>query len=119
MVIRLEAAAGHFEGSLMLMALALVIAAISSACDKTEAILLIERPTEVQDGSKEPYPPEWPHTNREPEKIIAILNPGERVSVIGVYHGKDYDAYEVKLVDGRKGYIIAGNTFKVLPYNGN
>jgi hypothetical protein len=105
--------------NLAMASLLLVIAPIMGGCDKTEAILLIERPTDVQDGAKTPYPPEWPHKNREPEKIIATLKPGDRVPVKGMYHGKDYDAFEVELPDGTKGYVIADNTFKVLPPKGN
>lgn len=100
-------------------ALLLVIAVIVWGCDKTVAILLIEKPTDVQDGSRTPYPPEWPHKNREPEKIIATLKPGERVPVKDVYWGHDYAAYKVELADGTVGYVIAGDTFKILPLSKN
>lgn len=109
----------RFGDNLMIMALLLVIATISVGCEKSEAILLIERPTDVQDGTKAPYPPDWPHTNREPEKIIATLKQGDRVPVKGMYHGHDFEAYEVELADGTKGFIIADNTFKVIPPKGN
>lgn len=116
---RLKTVAIQFNGNLTILALFIVIAAFSVGCEKSEAILLIEKPTDVQDGTKTPYPPDWPHTNREPEKIIATLKPGDRVPVKGMYHGHDYEAYKVELADGTKGFIIAGDTFKVLAPKGN
>jgi hypothetical protein len=101
------------------VALLFIIAPVTGGCDKTEAILLIEKPTDVQDGSKTPYPPGYPSRDREPEKIIATLKPGDRVPVKGMYHGKDYDAFEVELPNGTKGFVIPDNTFKVLPPKGN
>lgn len=102
-----------------LLSLLLVITVVVGGCDKTEAILLIEKPTKVQDGSRTPYPPDYPRKNGEPEKIIAVLKPGDRVPVKDVYWGHDYAAYKVQLADGTKGYVIAGDTFKILPPDDN
>jgi hypothetical protein len=47
-------------------------------------------------------------------KFIAILKASETARTIGVYHGKDFDAFQVRLADGTEGLIIAGDTFKVV-----
>ena len=50
----------------------------------------------------------------QPGKVIAILKASETARAIGVYHGKDFDAFQVRLADGTEGLIIAGDTFNVV-----
>ncbi len=43
-----------------------------------------------------------------------VIDKGDRVSVIGTRRSKDCMLYEVKLEDGRIGYITYGDNFKVI-----
>jgi len=92
-------------------------AAIQVGCDNTyEATLAIEKPTEVyainQVPSAAPTSESEPSdTKAELGKVIRVLKPGEAAKAIGVYHGKGYDAFHVKLSDGTEGLIIAADTF--------
>ena len=101
-------------GVLILVALG---AAVPVGCENTyEATLAIEKPTEVyaidQIPSGSPSPESEPSdTKAELGKVIRVLKPGETAKAIGVYHGKGYDAFHVKLTDGTEGLIIAGDTF--------
>ncbi len=42
------------------------------------------------------------------------LKTGETEKVAGVYHGQNSDGFQVKLVDGTEGLIIAEDTFKLV-----
>jgi len=92
-------------------------AAVQVGCDKNyEATLAIEKPTEVYAIEQMPSAPsssesEPSETKAELGKVIRVLKPGETVKAIGVFHGKGYDAFHVKLIDGTEGLIIAGDTF--------
>ena len=92
-------------------------AAVQVGCDNNyEATLSIEKPTEVyaidqitpSSSSSESEPPD---TKAELGKVIRVLKAGETAKAIGVFHGKGYDAFHVKLADGTEGLIIAGDTF--------
>ncbi len=43
-----------------------------------------------------------------------MLKAGETARTVGVYHGKDYDAFQIELADGTEGLIIAADTFRVV-----
>ena len=90
-------------------------AAILIGCDNRETILVIEKPTEVRSIEQSPTASASASAGLEPGKVVATLKPGEMARVIGVYHGKDFDAFQVKLADGMEGLIVAGDTFKVGP----
>ena len=97
----------------MVQALLILSVVFLVGCDNRETVLAIEKPTEVYGTSRIP---ESLGTNFQPEDVIVILKAGERARVIGVYHGKDYDAFQVKLADGTEGLIFAGDTFKVVSW---
>ena len=40
-----------------------------------------------------------------PNPIMATLKKGDKVKVLDIYHSSDFGGIEVKLDDGRKGYI--------------
>ena len=75
---------------------------------------MIEKPTEVHSIEPSPSSPESSSTNLQPGKIIAMLKAGETARTVGVYHGKDYDAFQIELADGTEGLIIAADTFRVV-----
>jgi hypothetical protein len=92
-------------------------AVIQVGCGDRETILTIQKPTDVyaiNQVSSSPPPSlsdESSDAKVEPGKVIRVLKAGETAKAIGVYHGKDYDAFHVKLADGTEGLIIAGDTF--------
>jgi hypothetical protein len=88
--------------------------AILVGCDNRETILMIEKPTEVRSMDQTPSSSESTNSNVQPGHVIATLKAGETAKAIGVYHGKDYDGFQVKLADGTEGLIIAAETFKVV-----
>jgi hypothetical protein len=87
---------------------------MSAGCGERETILMIEKPTEVRSIEQSPSSPESSGTNLQPGKVIATLRAGETARTIGVYHGQNHDAFQVKLSDGREGLVIAGDTFRVV-----
>ncbi len=97
-------------------ALVVLSAAFQVGCGDRETILSIEKPTDVygiNQISSLPSESESSDTKVEPGKVIRVLKAGETAKAIGIYHGKDYDAFHVKLADGAEGLIIAGDTFTV------
>lgn len=99
---------------LTVVGLLILCAAIPPGCDNRETILVIEQPTEVHSVTQASSSLEDSPTGVQPGNVIAILKAGETAKAVGVYHGKDYDAFQVKLADGAEGLIIAGDTFKVV-----
>ena len=88
--------------------------ALPVGCDNRETIIMIEKPTEVHSIHQTASSAESMNANVERGHTIATLKAGETAKAIGVFHGKDYDAFQVKLADGTEGLIIAGDTFKVV-----
>ncbi|UVT14842.1 MAG: hypothetical protein H8K04_13475 [Nitrospira sp.] len=99
---------------LTVVALSALSAVILVGCDNRETILMIEKPTEVHSIEQTAPSTESASAGPQPGKVIAILKASETARAIGVYHGKDFDAFQVKLTDGTEGLIIAGDTFKVV-----
>jgi hypothetical protein len=91
-----------------------VSAVIPAGCDNRETLLVIEKPTEVHSIDQTQSSPDSESASFQPGPVIAILKVGETARAIGVYHGKDHDAFQVKLADGTEGLILAGDTFKVV-----
>lgn len=76
------------------------------SCKENSSVVVIEGPTKVL---------------AEPEcsfykgvKEFTVLDKGETVQVIGVKYPKDCMVYQIKLTDGRVGYITHGDHFKVI-----
>jgi len=100
-----------FSDHLTVIAFVVVSVMVLNGCDSRETILVIEKPTEVlalnqAAGSQ--------GQNVQPGQVIATLKAGERATAMGVYHGGDFDGFQVKLADGTVGLIAAGDTFKVM-----
>jgi hypothetical protein len=112
----LNAVARRFRGRLTVAVLLVLSAAIQVGCGDRETILVlvIEKPTEVRSIEQAPSSSESATASFQPGKVIATLKAGETAKAIGVYHGKDYDAFHVKLADGTEGLVIAGDTFKAV-----
>jgi hypothetical protein len=61
-----------------------------------------------------PYPVEYSKKAREENRVLAVLEKGDKVDILSHQYGKDYLAYEVRLSDGRKGYVLHGNPMKIV-----
>jgi hypothetical protein len=110
----LNAIARRFRDRPTVIAFLVLSAAIPVGCDNRETILLIEKPTEVHSIDQTQSSPDLQSPSFQPGHVIAILKAGETARAVGVYHGKDHDAFQVKLADGAEGLIIAADTFKVV-----
>ena len=104
----------RFRDHLTIAALCTFSAAMPVGCGNRETVLVIEQPTEVHSIEQTTPSLESLNAGSQPGKVIAILKAHETARAIGVYHGKDFDAFQVKLADGTEGLIIAGDTFKVV-----
>lgn len=112
----LNALARRFRGRLIVVVFLVLSTAIQVGCGNRETVLvlMIEKPTEVLSIEQAPSSSESASTSFQPGKVIATLKAGETVRAVGVYHGKDYDAFKVELANGTEGLIVAGDTFKVV-----
>lgn len=111
---RLLAVAKRFCDHFTVAALVGFGAFILVGCGDRETILTIEKPTEIHSITQTPASPESPSASPQPGYVIATLKAGETARAVGVYHGNDYDAFQVKLANGTEGLIMAGDTFKVV-----
>jgi hypothetical protein len=111
---RLLAVAKRFRDHFTVVALVISGAFILVGCGDRETMLMIEKPTEMLSITHAPASPESPSASLQPGYVIATLKAGETARAVGVYHGNDYDAFQVKLANGTEGLIMAGDTFKVV-----
>ena len=88
--------------------------ALQVGCGNHDTVLTIQKPTEVYGINPTSSPQAESDSSEmkvEPGKVLRVLKAGETAKAIGVYHGKDFDAFHVKLDDGTEGLIIASDTF--------
>ena len=109
----MNAARRQLRDHLMAASLLMFGAAIFVGCDNRETILVIEKPTEVHGITHAPSSQD-PNANVQLGKVITTLKTGETIHAVGVYHGQGVDGFQIKLVDGAEGLILAGDTFKVV-----
>jgi len=77
-----------------------------TGCKDTNSFVIIEEPTDLLSE------PDW--KDAPGNKVIALLQKGERGKVIHVRYSKDFMFYKIKLDDGRTGYVKFGDKFKVI-----
>ncbi len=46
-------------------------------------------------------------------RVVGTLNPGESAPVLATRHSKEFMFYKIRLADGREGYVMFGDEFKV------
>lgn len=85
------------------IAIAVVSGVVAISCSGETGTLTA---LEAQDILEHAYP--MSHTTGEhgPNRVIAVLQPGSSAKIQGTVDEKDYRSYEVRLTDGRTGYII-------------
>jgi len=71
---------------------------------KERGVLVIQGPTQLLEN---PYPLNYPSTNPQPNKVLAVFQNGETVEFTNISYGKDFRVFEVKTAD-RHGYIVDG-----------
>ena len=113
-IMRLNTISGRFRDHLTAFALLALSVTIPVGCNNREAILVIEKPTEVHSMDQVPPSPDNAVAGVQPGHVIVTLTAGDTARTVGVYQGKDFDAFQVKLSDGTEGLILAGDTFKVV-----
>lgn len=57
---------------------------------------------------------EGPHNYPSVNPTIAILKPGEKVRVLRLRYGKDFQAFRVETETGLVGWVVAGSDVKVM-----
>ena len=78
-------------------------------CNDIKDVIVVEGPTKVLSDPECSF--------YKGAKEIAVLDKGDKVTVIGVRYPKDCMVYKIKLADGRIGYITYGDNFKVIEEN--
>jgi uncharacterized protein YgiM (DUF1202 family) len=76
------------------------------SCKSSDMTVVVEEPTRVYKN----YPESGPPNQNE---VITVLNKGETGIVIHSRYAKDAMYYKIRLKDGRKGYVMFGDKFRV------
>jgi len=76
------------------------------SCNNTDSMVIVEEPTRVYKN----YPDSGPPNQNE---VITVLTKGETGAVIHSRYAKDAMYYKIRLKDGRKGYVMFGDKFRV------
>jgi hypothetical protein len=85
---------------------ALALIAMASACTSHRPRAIVaDAPLQVLEH---PSPLDYPSTSPLPNRVLATVPAGGRLLVVGSGYQKDYIYYQVKLADGRKGFVIRG-----------
>lgn len=82
---------------------ALLMAGVSGCRD--QGTVVIEGPTKVY--------AEPDVENAAGNRIVDILQPGTKGRVVDVRYSKDFKFYRIRLKDGRTGYVMHGDSFRV------
>jgi len=78
-----------------------------SGCSSTE-IVIAEEPVNVYKN--------YPQSGKpNQDEVITILRQGETGDVIQTRYSKDFMFYKIRLKDGREGYVLFGDKFRVVP----
>ncbi len=72
--------------------------------------VIIEGPTNLL---MNPYPLNYPTTNPKENAVISQLKKGDEGEVLDYKYGKDFKAYKVELKNGKIGYLISGDNFRI------
>ena len=96
--------------SLKTTLLVLLMAIIGSGCGDANSMVRASGKVDVY----ETFPKSEPGN-----KIVAVLSAGESAPVLATRHSKEFMFYRIKLADGREGYVMFGDDFKVEQKPGN
>jgi len=84
--------------------LAFLLITVNAACGNSNSMVQATGKVEVY----ETFP-----KNEPGNKIVGVLNPGESAPVLATRHSKEFMFYRIRLADGREGYVMFGDDFKV------
>lgn len=85
----------------------LMLSVLGCNSEKTDMIIVIDGQTKVYS--------EYPESGMpRQEKVITVLGKGVKCKVVTIRYSKDFQFYKIELQDGREGYIIFGDNFRVL-----
>jgi len=77
-------------------------------CSNTDKMVIAEEPTNVY--------ADYPENGKPNQaKVITVLRQGETGDVIQTQYSKDFMFYKIRLKDGREGYVLFGDKFRVVP----
>jgi hypothetical protein len=81
----------------------LVVAAeLAASCSKEERALEVEQPTELLER---PYPLGYPSSEPQPNAVLKVLSPGQRVVILSDSYEKDLHVYKVRDSDGNEAHL--------------
>jgi hypothetical protein len=83
-----------------------LVACILAGCGDTTAFVVIEGPTHLL------AKPDTEDTHGN--KVVATLKKGEKGKIIHIRYSKSFMFYKIKVDDGRTGYVMYGDKFKVV-----
>lgn len=93
--------------SLLIITMAVILLVIGGimGCNDTNSFIIIEGSTDLLSE---------PDTKDTPgNMVIATLQKGEKGKIIHTRYSKSFMFYKIKLDDGRSGYVMFGDKFKV------
>ncbi len=80
------------------------MAIVVSGCGNTDSVVRASGKVEVY----ETFPKSEPGN-----KIVAVLSAGDSAPVLATRHSKEFMFYRIRLADGREGYVMFGDDFKL------
>jgi hypothetical protein len=84
----------------------IILTLVLLGCGHTNFTVVVEEPTSVY----EDYPPGGPPT----AKVITTLNKGDTAEVLRSRWAKDCEYLQIRLKDGRKGYVGWDGKYKLV-----
>lgn len=81
-----------------------------ASCSNGKSMIIVDAPTKVYKEYPEGGLPSQ-------DKVVSVLNKDEVGDVLQVRYSKDFMYYKIRLKDGREGYVLFGDKFRVVPKN--
>jgi hypothetical protein len=81
------------------------------SCKNDDKSVVINGPSQLLQN---PFPLNHPSKNPVPNKVVFVLEKGEKGKIITIKTEKDFRVYKVEMMDGKKGYLIHGDNFTIL-----
>ena len=92
--------------SILLFAAAILATLLFGLGCRKQGSVIIEETTNLYQR------PTWPDTTNN--TVIAVLKKDEKGQILAIEYSKDFKYYKVRFDDGRVGYVIYGDKFRVV-----